>query len=254
MTSRDHRLPRLARGDDVSVQGPCTVPSQPWTDRHASAIALTDDFKLSVLHADEALLVLNKPGGLLCVPGRGEDKQDCLSRRVQQRYPDALVVHRLDQATSGLLVMARGATAQRFLSDAFASRQIHKRYVAVVDGLLDPPQDEWGQIDLPILLDWPNRPRRIIDPQGKPSTTHWRVLGHPLAGQTTRVELEPVTGRSHQLRVHLQALGHPILGDALYGMPTSPGKAQRLLLHATRLELTHPVSLQTMVFSSEPPF
>jgi tRNA pseudouridine32 synthase/23S rRNA pseudouridine746 synthase len=123
-----------------------------------------------------------------------------------------------------------------------------------VDGLLAPPVTEWGFIDLPILLDWPNRPRRIIDPQGQPSCTCWRVLKHDPTGQTTRLELEPVTGRSHQLRVHLQALQHPILGDALYGTPTSLAKAARLLLHATRLELTHPVSGQAMVFSSEPPF
>ncbi|MDD2919111.1 RluA family pseudouridine synthase [Rhodoferax sp.] len=210
--------------------------------------------EIAVLYADEVILVLDKPAGLLCVPGRGEDKQDCLSSRVQQRYPDARVVHRLDQATSGLLVMALGASAQRALNDAFASRLVHKRYVAVVDGLLEPACGDRGTIDLPILLDWPNRPRRIIDPQGKPSCTRWWVLKHDLAAKTTRLELEPVTGRSHQLRVHLQALQHPILGDALYGTPASLGKAERLLLHATRLELTHPVSLQKMVFSSEPPF
>jgi len=210
--------------------------------------------EIIVLHADEAMLVLNKPAGLLSVPGKGADKQDCLSSRVQQRYPDARVVHRLDQATSGLMLMALGANAQRALNDAFAGRQVHKRYVAVVDGLLEPSTENWGMIELPILLDWPNRPRRIIDPQGKPSCTRWRVLQHNLAAKTTRVELAPVTGRSHQLRVHLQAVQHPILGDVLYGTPASLGKAERLLLHATRLELTHPVSLQPMVFSSEPPF
>ncbi len=210
--------------------------------------------EISVLYADEALLVLDKPAGLLSVPGKGADKQDCLSSRVQLRYPDARVVHRLDQATSGLLVMALGATAQRALNDAFAMRQVHKRYVAVVDGLMEPAAEDWGMIDLPVLLDWPNRPRRIIDPQGKPSRTRWRVLGHNLAEQTARVELEPVTGRSHQLRVHLHAIQHPILGDALYGTLASLGKAERLLLHATRLELTHPAKLQAMVFSSEPPF
>lgn len=208
----------------------------------------------SILFADEALLVLDKPAGLLCVPGKGEGKQDCLSSRVQQLFVDARVVHRLDMATSGLLVMARGALAQRVLNDAFAKRQVHKRYVAIVDGLLTPPATDWGVIDLPIWLDWPNRPKRIIDAQGKPSRTRWRVLSQNVKEQTTRLELEPVTGRSHQLRVHLQALQHPILGDALYGMPASLSEANRLLLHATRLELTHPVSLQTMVFVSDPPF
>jgi tRNA pseudouridine32 synthase/23S rRNA pseudouridine746 synthase len=210
--------------------------------------------EINVLYADEVLLVLDKPAGLLSVPGKGEDKQDCLSSRLQLHYPAARVVHRLDQATSGLLVMALGANAQRALNDAFASRQVHKRYVAVVDGLLESTAETWAMIDLPILLDWPNRPRRIIDAQGKPSCTRWRVLQHNPTAQTTRLELEPVTGRSHQLRVHLQALQHPILGDALYGTPASQAKATRLLLHASRLELNHPVSGQALVFTSEPPF
>jgi tRNA pseudouridine32 synthase/23S rRNA pseudouridine746 synthase len=210
--------------------------------------------EFSVVYADDTLLVLDKPAGLLSVPGKGEDKQDCLSRRVQQCHANARVVHRLDMATSGLLVMALGADAQRTLNDAFAQRAVHKRYVAVVDGLLASAGTDWDMIDLPILLDWPNRPRRIIDVQGKPSCTRWRVLQHNPTEQTTRLELEPVTGRSHQLRVHLQALQHPILGDALYGTPASMAKAARLLLHASRLELTHPVSGQAMVFTSEPPF
>ncbi len=210
--------------------------------------------EFDIIYADEVLLVLDKPAGLLCVPGKGDDKQDCLSNRVQQVYEDARVVHRLDMATSGLLLMARGASTQRSLNDAFARRQIHKRYVAVVDGLLAPPVADWGLIELPILPDWPNRPRRIIDPQGKPSITRWRVLQYNPAEQSTRVELEPVTGRSHQLRVHLQALKHAILGDALYGAPCVQAKAGRLLLHASRLELNHPVSGQAMEFSSAPPF
>ncbi|MDI1244719.1 MAG: RluA family pseudouridine synthase [Rhodoferax sp.] len=208
----------------------------------------------SVVYADDSLLVLDKPAGLLSVPGKGDDKQDCLSSRVQVVHADARVVHRLDMATSGLLVMALGALAQRSLNHAFAMRLVHKRYVAVVDGLLASAKPDWERIDLPILLDWPHRPRRIIDPQGKPSLTRWRVLKHNPTDLTTRLELEPVTGRSHQLRVHLEALQHPILGDALYGTPTSLGKSERLLLHATRLELTHPVTGQAMVFSSDAPF
>lgn len=210
--------------------------------------------EFSVVYADDTLLVLDKPAGLLSVPGKGEDKQDCLSRRVQQCNADACVVHRLDMATSGLLVMALSADAQRTLNDAFAKREVHKRYVAVVDGLLASAGTDWDMIDLPILLDWPNRPRRIINAQGKPSCTRWRVLQSTPTEQTTRLELEPITGRSHQLRVHLQALQHPILGDALYGTPVSQAKANRLLLHASRLELTHPVSGQAMVFTSAPPF
>lgn len=211
--------------------------------------------ELTVLYADEALLVLDKPTGLLSVPGRGEDKQDCLSARAQQLYPEALIVHRLDMATSGVMILARSPSAQRVLNDAFANRQVSKRYIAVVDGLLAAPAEEWGVIDLPIMVDWPNRPRRVIDHEGgKPSTTRWRVLAHNPAEQTTRVELEPITGRSHQLRVHLLALGHAILGDALYASPRVLTLSSRLLLHACSLELQHPVTGQTMRFFSPSPF
>ena len=205
----------------------------------------------AVLYVDESLLVLDKPAGLLSVPGRGEDKQDCLSTRAQRLYADALVVHRLDMATSGLMVMARGATAQRNLNEAFARRAVTKRYIAIVDGYLAPPPAAWGVIDLPIVVDWPNRPRRIIDHQfGKPSVTRWRVLSHNEPIGTTRVELEPVTGRSHQLRVHMLASGHAIVGDALYASPSVQAGADRLLLHACSLELCHPLTTQAMRFVS----
>jgi tRNA pseudouridine32 synthase/23S rRNA pseudouridine746 synthase len=196
----------------------------------------------SIVHADAHCIVLDKPAGLLCVPGRGPDKQDCLSVRVQALYPDALVVHRLDMATSGLWLMARGAATQRALSHAFASRTVDKRYVAVVAGhLAGDPQGGWSRIDLPIAADWPNRPRRVIDAvHGKASSSRWRVLGHDAQAGTTRVELAPETGRSHQLRVHLLAIGHPILGDALYAPPGIAQAAPRLLLHATGLRLAHP--------------
>lgn len=207
------------------------------------------------LYADDTLLVLDKPGGLLAVPGRGAGKQDCLSARVQARYPDALVVHRLDMATSGLMVMARGPAAQRALSKAFAARQVGKRYIAVVAGRLDAPPQDWGLIDLPIIVDWPNRPMRIVDHQrGKPSLTRWRVLGGDETGTCTRVELEPVTGRSHQLRVHLHELGHPILGDTLYAPPDVQARAGRLLLHACALRFAHPLTDEALVFESQVPF
>ncbi len=196
---------------------------------------------VQTIYVDDSLLVLNKPSGLLSVPGRGEDKQDCLSHRVQQHYPDALVVHRLDMATSGLILMARGPAMQRALAKLFETRAIQKRYVAMVDGHLDSSPD-WQLIDLPIALDWPNRPLRIIHPDGKPSRTRWRALQYGAATHTTRVELEPITGRSHQLRVHLQAMGHPILGDALYAPPAVQGKAPRLLLHARALTFVHPAA------------
>ncbi len=207
------------------------------------------------LYVDDTLLVVDKPSGLLAVPGRGADKQDCLSARVQARYPDALIVHRLDMSTSGLMVMARGAAAQRALSKAFAAREVTKRYIAVVAGRLETSQEEWGVIDLPIIVDWPNRPLRIIDHQlGKPSITRWRVLGHDETAHTTRVELEPVTGRSHQLRIHLRELGHPILGDALYAPLDVQALATRLLLHAGSLRLVHPVTVEELAFQSPAPF
>ena len=212
---------------------------------------------LNVVHADDSLLVLDKPAGLLSVPGRGEDKQDCLSTRVQQLYPEALVVHRLDMATSGLLLMARSRGVQRELSRAFAAREVHKTYEAVVQGrLIDGlGADGWGMIDLPIAVDWPRRPLRIIDAQtGKPSTTRWRVLALNEARDSTRLALEPVTGRSHQLRVHLQATGHPILGDRLYAPLAVQERADRLLLHACSLQLAHPVTGAPVRFDSPAPF
>ena len=208
-----------------------------------------------MLYADDALLVLDKPSGLLSVPGRGADKQDCLSRRVQCRYPDALVVHRLDMATSGLMVMARGPVAQRVLNAAFATREVNKRYLAIVDGELAAPDSNWGVIDLPIAVDWPHRPLRFIDHEnGQPSVTRWRLLAYNRTEGTSRLELEPVTGRSHQLRVHLQAVGHAILGDALYACPRIRAMATRLLLHASSIELTHPVSGTSLRFVSPPCF
>ena len=196
---------------------------------------------VQAVHADADLLVLQKPAGLLCVPGRGPDKQDCLSARAQQHWPGALIVHRLDQATSGLVLMARHIDAQRRLSHAFAERQVHKRYQAVVWGLLAAQEGAWNEINLPIAADWERRPLRGIDPaHGKPSLTRWRLLGHHPANGTSRIELEPVTGRTHQLRVHMAAVGHPILGDALYAPAEVQTLAPRLLLHASHLAFAHP--------------
>lgn len=217
--------------------------------------AVTRGFEL--VHADASLLVLDKPAGLLSVPGRGADKQDCLSTRVQQHYPDALVVHRLDMATSGLLLMARSVAIQRALSALFEHREVNKRYVAVVDG--EPAEsagaDGWSLIDLPIAVDWPRRPLRIIDTaHGKASQTRWRVLSRDAATHSTRLELAPLTGRSHQLRVHLQAIGHPILGDRLYGGDAVQARSPRLLLHASALGFVHPVSGQPLQFNRPAPF
>ncbi|MBP6781790.1 MAG: RluA family pseudouridine synthase [Ottowia sp.] len=211
---------------------------------------------VEVLHEDAHLLALVKPAGLLSVPGRGPQNADCLSTRAQRRWPGALIVHRLDQATSGLLLMARSAAVQRALSSAFAERRVRKHYQALVHGraVLPPGADSvWGEIDLPLLIDWPNRPRSAVNhAAGKPSRTRWRPLAYDSANDITRVALQPLTGRSHQLRVHLQAIGHPIVGDALYG-PAGDGAA-RLMLHAGGLELAHPASGQPLVLYSAVPF
>jgi tRNA pseudouridine32 synthase/23S rRNA pseudouridine746 synthase len=204
---------------------------------------------ICVVHADAAIVVLDKPSGLLSVPGRGADKQDCLSARVQAEFADALVVHRLDMSTSGLIVMARGAAVQRALSEAFANRAVTKRYEAIVHGEVDPTGDDWRVIDLPIAVDWPNRPLRVINPQtGKPSVTRLQRLHVDAGRNTSHVLLEPYTGRTHQLRLHLQAIGHPILGDALYAPPDVIAMAPRLLLHACALGFNHPVSGIAMQF------
>lgn len=208
---------------------------------------------VQTVYADAHLLVFNKPSGLLSVPGRGTDKQDCLSARVQIKYPDALIVHRLDMATSGLMLMARGQGVQTALSKLFEMRAIQKRYVAIVDGHM-PASADWQLIDLPIALDWPNRPRRIIHADGKPSQTRWRAVQRDSAANSTRVELEPITGRSHQLRVHLKALGNPIVGDCLYAPLDVQAKSPRLLLHASALQFTHPASGGSMVFENTPEF
>ena len=209
-------------------------------------------------YQDASLLVLEKPADLLSVPGRGPDKQDSLSERVRNAFPDARVVHRLDMATSGLMLMARTHEAQRCLGDMFAAGKIAKTYVALVHGNPVAGADTWSMIDLPIALDWPQRPRRVIDHCiGKPSRTRWRIAheatpAEPPGPPATRLELEPLTGRSHQLRVHLLAIGHPILGDRLYGV--IPSAAPRLMLHASQLRFAHPLTLEAMQFCSTPPF
>lgn len=207
--------------------------------------APADDIPL--LHVDEALVVVRKPAGLLSVPGRGPERADCVAARVQRHLPDALTVHRLDMATSGLLLMGRGAVAQRLLSTAFAERRIAKRYTAVVAGVVAA---DHGEVDLPLVCDWPNRPRQMVDhTRGKPALTRWRVLSRQPAEGTSRIELEPVTGRSHQLRVHLLSIGHPIVGDELYAPEPWRRAAPRLLLHACHLALAHPLSGAALVFS-----
>lgn len=223
--------------------------------RDADAPAEVAHDNLRVLYADAHLLAFDKPSGLLSVPGRGADKSDCVATRALAQWPDARVVHRLDQPTSGVIVLARGLEMQRMVSDAFAQRRVDKRYVAIVDGW--PGQDA-GVIDLPLIADWPNRPRQRVDAiVGKPALTRWSVLSREIATDGTRcarLALSPETGRSHQLRVHLQAIGHPILGDALYAGDAAQARAPRLLLHAEALALAHPATGADLRIESPPPF
>jgi tRNA pseudouridine32 synthase/23S rRNA pseudouridine746 synthase len=203
---------------------------------------------LTFMHADEWLLVVEKPGGLLSVPGRGEGGQVNLYSQILTLCADALIVHRLDMATSGLMLFARGPALQRSLSAAFAERRVHKRYEALVDGSVEGNE---GEIRAPLAADWPDRPRQKVDwAHGKPSLTRWKVLAR--ADGRTRLALEPTTGRSHQLRVHLQSIGHPICGDPLYA--PEPPTANRMMLHATGLGFAHPVSDAPMSFNSPAPF
>ncbi|MDR2838470.1 MAG: RluA family pseudouridine synthase [Azonexus sp.] len=209
------------------------------------------DAGLAVVFADDGLLVVDKPAGLLSVPGRGADKQDCLLTRAQKDFPDALAAHRLDMSTSGLLLLARGAAMHSALSRLFRERLVDKRYVALVEGCLAADD---GEIDLPLIVDWPNRPRQKVDfAIGKPSLTRFRTLQRDTAKQQSRLELTPVTGRSHQLRVHLAALGHPIVGDELYGSGALDSGV-RLHLHATALCFVHPLTGQALSFHSDAPF
>ncbi len=203
-----------------------------------------------VVFTDDALIVFDKPAGLPSVPGKPLELRDCAAARIQAIWPDALVVHRLDMATSGLLLFARGLAMQRALSRAFAQREVAKTYVAVVHGNV---QTEQGEITLPLAADWPNRPRQKVDHEsGKPAFTRYTVLARDASAARTRLALQPSSGRTHQLRVHLMAIGHPIVGDALYG--PQPAAASRLLLHASALDLRHPATGQGLRLTSTTPF
>lgn len=204
------------------------------------------------VYEDQYLLAVNKPAGLLSVPGRGPGKSDCLSARVQRDYPDARIVHRLDMETSGLLLFARSQEAQRQLGKLFENRKIRKTYIAVVHG---KTRTNSGLIDLPLIADWPNRPLQKVDfEHGKPSQTKFELLEYEAELDQARLQLEPVSGRSHQLRVHLHSIGHPILGDRLYHSPFIKGQSERLMLHACRLEFQHPQTGTQITISCPAPF
>ncbi len=196
-----------------------------------------DDAGLKIIYQDEHLIAIDKPAGLLSVPGRGADLQDCALHRVQQRFSSALLVHRLDEATSGLLLFALSPAVQKALGAAFESRKVQKIYRALVHGISLPDN---GVIDASIAADWPNRPLRKVDAAtGKLSITHYKTLSKDECLTQSLCRLEPQTGRTHQLRVHMRHIGHPIVGDKLYGLPLDA--APRLMLHASGLKLQHPL-------------
>lgn len=202
-----------------------------------------------VIYSDDHLLALDKPPGLLSVPGIGPGNQDCLARRAAEVFPGARIVHRLDRETSGVIVMAMDAASHRDLGRQFEQRLVEKRYVAVVAGVVG---DDRGRIDLPLRKDLdPPRPgpRHIVDHlHGRPAVTEYRVAGRD--ADRTRLVLHPLTGRSHQLRVHLDAIGHPILGDDLYAPPDVVAMADRLMLHAEWISFVHPVTAERMDLES----
>ena len=202
---------------------------------------------LVYVHQDDAVLVIDKPSGLLSVPGKTEGRSDCLQTRLRAAHPESLLVHRLDCDTSGVIIFARSKAAQGFMGQEFEQRRAQKTYVARVAGVL---RDDTGHIDLPLGADWPNRPRQQVDPLGRSAQTDWVVLDR--SDTETRVRLTPLTGRSHQLRVHMLALGHPILGDPIYS--DQPGEHPRLMLHAETLSLHHPVTKARVTFHAPCPF
>jgi tRNA pseudouridine32 synthase/23S rRNA pseudouridine746 synthase len=210
------------------------------------------DTGLDIIFEDKDILVLNKPSGLLSVPGKAATHRDSLALRVQARYPEALITHRLDMETSGLILMARSSEVHRAMSILFQARKVHKTYIAVVDGII---KENSGSVDLPLICDWPNRPRQKIDYEtGKASLTHYSVLDRDTPNQNTRVQLEPVTGRSHQLRVHMLSIGHAILGDQLYTSVSVQKKSTRLLLHASGMTFHHPETGDEINLRSAVPF
>lgn len=205
---------------------------------------------LPIIHADDHVLVIDKPSGLLSVPGKGEEKADCAASRALKTHPSALIVHRLDMDTSGVMVLALDPVSHAKLSAQFETRRTEKSYIARVWGTVE--KDE-GEIDLPLITDWPNRPKQMVcQTRGKASLTRYKVIMRE--GGATRLQLSPITGRSHQLRVHLAALGHPILGDNLYAHDEALKAADRLQLHAESLAFFHPETLARLKFTAPCPF
>jgi tRNA pseudouridine32 synthase / 23S rRNA pseudouridine746 synthase len=204
---------------------------------------------LVIVHCDDDIMVLDKPAGLLSVPGKLEGRKDCLQSRLFAQAPETLLVHRLDCDTSGVMIFARHKAAQGFLGQEFEQRRARKTYVARVAGRM---ADDSGHVDLPIWTDWPNRPKQKVDHDlGRPAQTDWTVIAR--GPDETRLRLSPLTGRSHQLRVHMTELGHPILGDPIYA-PDTARQYPRMMLHAETLSLHHPGTKAWMTFSADCPF
>lgn len=225
----------MTTGPGTTARFDYRPPTDPW---------------LTVLHQDEEILVLAKPSGLLCVAGKPETHRDCLEARAKDRFPQALLVHRLDRETSGVVIMAMNRRAQRHLGLQFERRKLSKTYIARVWGRVE---EESGRIDLPLATDAPNRPKQKVDHErGRPAITEWQVIGRE--NNTTRLKLQPLTGRSHQLRVHLLSIGHPILGDSFYAEGDALAAASRLQLHAEELTLRHPSDGQPCTFKQACPF
>ncbi|MEW6994169.1 bifunctional tRNA pseudouridine(32) synthase/23S rRNA pseudouridine(746) synthase RluA [Colwelliaceae bacterium MEBiC 14330] len=210
---------------------------------------------LEIIFQDDDIVVLNKASGILSVPGRLPEHQDCLQNRVQRILPNATIVHRLDMATSGLIIMALNKAAHIAISRQFEQRKTQKTYLARVFGILEATT---GSVDLPLICDWPNRPKQKVDHEnGKQSLTHYKVVSQNDKADhqaSSLVELTPITGRSHQLRVHMLALGHPILGDKLYAHERALSMSKRLQLHALTLSLFHPTTKEAITFSAPCPF
>ena len=205
---------------------------------------------LDILYIDEDVLVVNKPSGLLTVPGKELKHHDSLELRVKIEYPNSFLVHRLDMDTSGVIIFALSKSTQRSLNLQFEKRIVKKLYEARVFGNI---KEDNGFIDLPLIVDWPNRPLQKIDAkEGKSALTHWQVLDRE--GDVTRVALMPETGRTHQLRVHMMSLGHTILGDRFYGNVAEINLANKLQLHAKQLVVNHPKSGKSLAFVSNVPF
>lgn len=221
------------------------------TEDVTSLTKVTPLSTITVLHQDDDLLIVEKPAGLLTVPGRGVDKQDCLINRLLNDWPTALIVHRLDMATSGIIVIALNKTAQAAMSECFAQRNVEKTYIAIVAGEVDLQ----GNIDLPLLCDWDNRPKQMVSQEhGKSAQTAFTRAHYDPQEDTSRVILQPITGRSHQLRVHMLAIGHPILGDYFYAPEAIKNKSRRLLLHAHQLSFLHPITKHPIHIESNVPF